>query len=149
VPESIASMHSTGCAPSIQQLLACLGEILDLFEEIYVVIDAVDESKVPRTGLLGVLQTLAVDPRFKKIQLLATSREYFDIESVLSNISMSVSMERAKVEKDIRTYVHSTLRSNRRIAKWPDALRDEVENALAIGAKGMQVNPFNTNRHRG
>lgn len=139
VPASVLSIHDTGREPSTHHLLASLEEILAFFEDVYVVIDAVDESREPRTEMLSVLKTLATNPRFERIQLLATSREYFDIESVLSTISVPVSMKIGLVEKDIRTYVHSALRSNHRFSKWPDTLQDEVENALAVRAKGMQA----------
>src|SRR4051812_39802977 len=87
--------------PRLPKLLDALATILDEFETIYVIVDAVDESK-PRDDLLKTLRDLVTDPRFGKIQLLVTSREYLDIESVMEEISKPVSMSNPSIERDIR-----------------------------------------------
>jgi NACHT domain len=136
-PESILSACSTGRKPTIQQLLTGLEEILCFFDVAYVVLDAVDESSEPRSAFLDMISKLVVDPRFEKIQLLATSREYGDIESVLATISVAVSMKTGQVDDDIRTVVNSRLQSDKSFSNWPSALQHEVGEALATGAKGM------------
>ncbi|KAH8810718.1 hypothetical protein F5884DRAFT_830691 [Xylogone sp. PMI_703] len=137
VPRSIVALHEKGRALSIQQLLTGVAEILTSFDDVYIVIDAVDESQEPRSSMLDLLRTLVTDSRFEKIQLLASSREYLDIEYVLSNISVPVPMQVDKVQADIRKYVYTTLQTDRRFVTWPEFLRREVEDALAVGAKGM------------
>jgi len=136
IPSEIDRLFQFKHLPSISQLLNALEILLGEFEAVFVVIDAVDETQ-SREDLLKVLRDLATDHRFDNVRLLATSREYYDIETYFSDISSKVSMNNSAVEKDIRRYVHSALLSNRRFQAWPPTLVTEVENALAKGAKGM------------
>ncbi|EXM04734.1 hypothetical protein NOF04DRAFT_18693 [Fusarium oxysporum II5] len=77
-----------------------------------------------------------VDKRFEKIRILATSRQYFDIEQSLAQISTSISMSNPMVDADIRRFVHSRLRSSNRLKRW-HARFDEIEEVLAAMAQGM------------
>ncbi|KAK9800034.1 hypothetical protein SCARD494_01827 [Seiridium cardinale] len=97
---------------------------------------AVDESK-PRDDILKVIRDLACDARFHNLQILATSREYVDIERVLAGISRPVSMSNPFIAEDIRSYVHTTLQTNDKFKRWPQQLLTKVEEALSAGAKGM------------
>jgi hypothetical protein len=137
VPEIIVQLHAQARQPTMSLLLSCIEEMLGFFDHAYIVLDAIDESREPRSGFLSVIETLSTDSRFSKIQLLATSREYLDIEEAFQPIATSISMSNEYVQRDIKEYVHSALRSNRRLSKWPVALQDEIEVALAEKAKGM------------
>lgn len=129
-------MYKYGGAPSLVELLQALEVMLDNFEITYVIVDAIDESK-PRKDLLRVLRDLATDARFKKVQLLASSREYIDIEKVMEEFSISVSMANPFVEEDIRLHIRSNLQSDPKFRRWPQELLDEVEAAVSKGAEGM------------
>lgn len=138
IPAGILSRFDDGRQdPSSSQLLDGLAETLSSFEYVYIVVDAVDESKEPRTTFLQVLKALATEPRFEKVRLLATSREYFDIKTVLVTCSVPLPMPVEGVNSDIRTYVHSMLGSRRRLVKWPPELRQEVEHTISTRANGM------------
>lgn len=117
-------------------LLDILTNILQKFETAYIVIDAIDES-IPYIGLLAVLRCIMTESRFDKIRLLMTSRQYLDIEESLKPYATAISMANHLVQEDIRIYVASQLRSNPRFRAWPSSLSEEVEVALAKGAKGM------------
>ncbi|EMT69961.1 hypothetical protein FOC4_g10008401 [Fusarium odoratissimum] len=116
-----------------------IGQILEIvvnkLDVLYIIIDAVDES-TPREDLLLLIQTITVDKRFEKIRILATSRQYFDIEQSLAQISTSISMSNPMVDADIRRFVHSRLRSSNRLKRW-HARFDEIEEVLAAMAQGM------------
>ena len=122
--------------PDFTQLLAILAEVLPSFDRVYVGIDALDESQ-PRVRLLALLERFIIEPRFAKIQLFATSREYEDIRRKMSSISQPLSMSNPFVEADIRLYVAAKIAENPRFRCWPGGLRSEVEDALSTGAKGM------------
>jgi len=122
--------------PDKTLLLDILHAILDSFELVYVAIDALDESQ-SRQNLLSVLHALVTDPRFLKIQLLATSREYSDIELGMGRFSQSLSMSNCYVEADIGTYVAAKITAEAKFQRWPSDLRIEVEATLSTGAKGM------------
>ena len=127
--------------PNFEELLTAVGEVLEEFDCTYLAIDALDES-VPRNDLLQVLRALATDSRFQKVQLLASSREYIDIEKVMGEFSVSVSMANPCVEEDIRLHVRSSLASNCKFRRWPQELLDEVEDTLSKGAQGMYVTAY-------
>ena len=136
VPGSVYKLYKRGSEPNFEELLEAVEAILEEFDCIYLEIDALDES-IPRDDLLQVLQALATDSRFKKIQLLVSSREYIDIEKVMKGFSVSVSMANPSVEEDIRLHVRSTLQANTKFKRWPQSLLDEVEAAVSTGARGM------------
>lgn len=136
IPNSVYNMYKHGGEPSLVELLKALAEILDMFDLVYVVVDAIDESD-PREDILKVFRDVVTDSRFEKVQLLASSREYIDIERVMKQVSVSVSMDSAFVKEDIRLYVRSNVQSNPKFKRWPQELLDEVEDAVAEGARGM------------
>lgn len=136
VPDSVYKMYKYGGEPSFVELLNALEEVLQNFEIAYVIVDAIDESN-PREDLLKVFRDLATDLRFAKIQLLASSREYIDIERVMEDFSVSLSMANGLVQDDIKIHVRHKLNSNPKFAQWPQDLLYEVEEALSIGARGM------------
>ena len=136
VPGNVYTMYKYGGEPSVVDLLNALEDILDAFEITYVIVDALDESN-PREDLLKVFRDFITDSRFRKLQLLASSREYFGIERVMGEFSVSVSMANPFVEEDIRLHVRSILQSNPKFRRWTQELLAEVEDAVSKGAKGM------------
>jgi hypothetical protein len=138
VPALVYDLFKRGEEPSIAELLDSLETALQLWDVVYIVIDAIDESN-PREDLLESIRDLATSPRFSKIQMLITSREYRDIELGMEGITKSVSMSNSLVEQDIRLYIQSAIQSNMRFKRWPKDLLLEVEEAVSKQAKGMYV----------
>lgn len=136
VPSRVYDIFKLGGQPTPAKLLASLEELLGYFERVFITVDAVDESQ-QRESLLAVLADLATVPRYSKIQLLVTSREYLDIKETMSGISQPLSMSNPHVEADIERYVGVKLGATRKFRFWPSGLSDEVQHALAVGAKGM------------
>ena len=138
VPEDVYKIYKRGGQPDLMELLSAIADILGEFETIFVIVDAIDESN-PRENLLKVLRDLVTDSRFQKVQLLASSREYIDIERIMHPISIPVSMANPFVGEDIRVHVRSVLLSNPNFRRWPSELLTEIENTVSKGAKGMYV----------
>ncbi|KAF2803858.1 uncharacterized protein BDZ99DRAFT_546446 [Mytilinidion resinicola] len=103
IPACIYKIFKKGEQPSVVDLLNALESVLDEFDTVYLFTDAIDES-MPREDLLKILRDLSTDPRFKKIQLLAMSRQYIDIEGTMQNISVPVSMSNPLLDEDIRLF---------------------------------------------
>ncbi|KAH8880505.1 hypothetical protein GQ53DRAFT_891078, partial [Thozetella sp. PMI_491] len=135
VPEVLLRFFNRGSDLPLDSLLDALEELLQCFESVYVVLDAADETK-ERHELLRVVGTLVTHNRFSKLRLLATSREYLDIELVFRGLSLDISMSNPEVAKDIRTAVHKKLRSNRKLQRWAKMFQ-EIEEAMVEGAQGM------------
>jgi hypothetical protein len=91
VPSQLYDLFKLGGQPTLKHLLASLEAVLSYFQTVFITIDAVDESQ-KREILLNVLGALANDPRFDKLQLLVTSREYVDIKDIMSKMSRPLSM---------------------------------------------------------
>jgi hypothetical protein len=136
VPDKILRLFKVNSRPKLADLLACLEEALSCLKTVFVIVDAVDESHT-REKLLAVLQSLATDRRFQKVQLLVTSRQYDDIRRTMEPISQPLSMSNPHVEADIRIYVAAKIKSTRRFHAWPTKLREEVKGSLPESAKGM------------
>jgi NACHT domain len=138
VPVEVHRLYKRGGQPSLEELLDAFESVAKQFATIYIVVDALDESS-SRIRLLRALNDFVNDRRFWMIQLLATSRRHIDIENVMSGSSVPISMSNPLVENDIRLQARSTLRSHPKFKRWPVHLLSEVEDAVAIGAKGMYV----------
>ncbi|CAM1505813.1 Fc.00g114500.m01.CDS01 [Cosmosporella sp. VM-42] len=136
IPEPVYTMFRQGRSPSRDDLLCCLSSVLEHFDKVFVTIDALDESK-DRENLLSLIEKLMTDHRFLKIQLLATSRQYPDIRATMIKISDAIPMSNELVEVDIKTYVAARMICEPKFHKWPRNLRDEIEERLSRGAKGM------------
>jgi hypothetical protein len=92
---------------------------------------------MPRDDLLKVLWDLATDARFKMIQVLATSRQYLDIEKIMLEISEPISKRNPLLDKDIKLFIEAQLRDHPKLKCWPTNLQERVLEALSEGAKGM------------
>ncbi|KAI0550192.1 hypothetical protein F4679DRAFT_594835 [Xylaria curta] len=128
-------------ALSVEDLLDCLEEVSHAYDDgVYVIVDAVDESK-PRESLVKVLCQIGTEQRFWKVSLLFTSREENDIMEpikLLGNAVATISMSNKNVRDDIKRYIHAQLNSVHFFQRWYEpALIDEVETALTLKAKGM------------
>jgi Cdc6-like AAA superfamily ATPase len=133
------ALYQQGRDPDVSSLLMALEASLSMFESVFIVVDAVDESS-NRENILETLRKLSSDSRFQKIQLLVTSRDEIDIRREFDDLSVSMSMSNPYVDDDIGIYVHVSLYSkskNSKFRNWPHDLRHEVEGALVKGAKGM------------
>ena len=103
---------------------------------VFVAIDAIDETQ-DRADLLQVLQTLATKPEFEKMRIVASGREYSDIERIMTSIAQCISMDNAFVANDIRKRVQTLLFSNPQFQKWPTELLFEAQESLCTRAGGM------------
>ena len=136
VPTVVYDLNRHGTETSITALLDAITQLLISFDTVYILVDAVDES-TSRDDLLQTLRTFATDRRFEKIQLVTSSRNYIDIETIMSIFSVPVSMDNPLVEQDIRHYVHSSVESNSKFRRWPYDLFRETEESITNGARGM------------
>ena len=144
VPHSITTWYDQGQRPALGQLLAGLEDILKLgeFGQVFIVVDAIDECKEPRMSLLRLVRILVADQRFAMVQLLASSRDYLDIQSAFSHISVPITMQVDQVQTDIRKHVYTMMQDDYRFVQWPEDLRREVGDKLAVQAKGMYDSSF-------
>jgi len=124
--------------PPDEALMDCLHQLTRAFEDVYIVLDALDES--PQDKYRGdVLQAL-VDLRAWSepgLHLLVTSRDEPDIRDELgASQDEIISMKNDSVDVDIRDFISNHLRNNRRLRRWEEYY-DRIEAALTERAKGV------------
>ncbi|KAI0013983.1 hypothetical protein F4779DRAFT_612790 [Xylariaceae sp. FL0662B] len=163
IPEELAQLRKSQVF-TIRGLMNCFSAISRQFEReghrVYVLIDAVDESKAPRTQLLQVLNTIGSHRSFKNVSLLMTSREEEDIQEAMKTNDMvdgyqlnmndmevnnfdfsppytGLTMSNAEVMQAIRTYVKKQLNGCNHFQRWDPEFRDRVGDELARQARGM------------
>jgi len=135
LPCMLKDLHDRGCDPTVSELQHTLEAALERVDCLFVVVDAVDESS-PREGLVRLIANLVLDTRFSKVRIMATSRQYLDIERVFLGISTSISMSNSVVDVDIRRFVRARLAASPRLKRW-QRLLSKIEDRLVMAAHGM------------
>jgi hypothetical protein len=136
VPAAVYELYRHGGNPTARSLLLALEKVVQAFDRVFIFVDALDES-LHRENLLRLLQNLAADARFENLRVLATSREYIDIEEVMLDISTPVSMRDPLLDEDIALYIRSKLESHPKLKRWPKEFREQVSETLSTKANGM------------
>lgn len=90
IPERLQEMWQRRQLP-VEDLMECLQTLVGQFhsqhnKRVYIVVDAVDESKAPRYKFLKVLMRLGTEARWENVSLLMTSREERDIQHAIKNL---------------------------------------------------------------
>ncbi|GAB1315662.1 NACHT domain-containing protein [Madurella fahalii] len=124
--------------PPDQALLDCLRQVINRFDHVYIILDALDESPQHKHRE-DLLQTLEDMRRWScpGMHLLVTSRDEQDIrESLEAQDDQVVSMKNDSIDADIASFVSAHLRENRRLRKW-EKYHDRIEQAFTEGAQGV------------
>lgn len=164
IPKELEQMNESGNY-DWRRLLDCLLVITRQFQRlgrrVYLVVDAVDESRKPRGRLLDVLIKIGTDPSFEHVSLLMTSRDEQDIRDAMNDIESAggllptiedrnsaytidsstpytaITMSNGDVMQAIEKYVKKQVIRNVRFKTWPAEFRERVEKELARNARGM------------
>ena len=117
VPSSLDGLYSSCMSgerqPSLETLLTSLHQMMTMFEEIFIVIDALDECE-DRPGLVTAIQEIC-GWKDANCRMLVMSRREKDIEDALmSSIEegQALCVQSALVDADIRQYVRCRLRTD-------------------------------------
>ena len=142
--QSIRSLYS-GCkdggrSPTCNELLAALQGMVRDFDGVFIVLDALDECKEREKLLKSILELAGW--RIGKLHTLVTSRRERDIEDMLDSLvseDQKLYIQSNLIDKDIRTYVHEKLRTDRGMRRWQKQpkVQMEIEMTLTEKADGM------------
>ncbi len=137
---SLTYLHSSykNGEPPIPALLECVRQAIQKFQDVYLIVDALDES--PRhVARERVLETLA-DFRnwsLRGLHILVTSRDEFDIRETLEPSSAEdISMKNTGVNKDIEDFIQGHLERDRAMQKW-STHHSRIKGALTAKADGV------------
>jgi hypothetical protein len=129
--------------PPSPVLLDYLRRLIERFDHVYLLVDALDES--PRNKLRErVLDTLEVVRSWELdgVHLFVTSRDELDIrESIDPSSKEEVAMRNDGIDDDIANYIYSQLTNNRRLRNWLPH-RAKIQDTLTKGARGVYVENF-------
>ena len=126
--------------PSCQMLLATFLQMMTAFREIFIILDAPDQS-VERPELLADIEEI-FEWENTNLHILITSRREKDIEESLARLSQergTICIQSALIDTEIRCYVHDQLQTNRKLKgrqKEPQVL-SLIEHALLDNVHGM------------
>lgn len=123
--------------PSPSALLEVLKQRIKDFEEVYIILDALDECD-DRTELMEIIRTM-VSWSIPGLHILLTSRKEADIENVMYDflkLEDAVPLRSDEVNNDIRTYVRHTLAFDTSLRKWQKR-QEDIELALMEKSDGM------------
>ena len=130
------SCHNGGAQPSTESLQATLLLILEAFDEVYIVLDALDECAEKKEILKWVKETTSW--RKSKLHLLATSRVEEDIAKHLRLLdSDHVYIKQDLVGRDIERYINNILDGEDSFEQWGDEIKANIKNTVLKSAGGM------------
>ena len=126
--------------PSFEAVLRTFHQIATAFENIFIVLDALDECNQRGEFLANVEELISWDDT--NLRVLVTSRKEKDIEDSILPLTKDetrVCIQSAFVNADICAYVHDQLQTNRKLQRWQGKpeVQMEIENTLTEKANGM------------
>jgi len=131
--------------PNFESLCQCLLNMIRLVDEVWIVLDALDECRTrtgpPTEGLLSWMKDL-LNPEHRNVHLLVTGRPEQDIEIEVREWARDediMPIQSDAIAGDIRGYVHTRVRQDKALERWrsrPD-VQDEIETRLMEKADGM------------
>ena len=122
--------------PTSEELISTLKSIIESFENVYIIFDALDECQ-DRRNFLTLLNKIH-SWEIGTLHLLATSRHEQDIAKVLTTlVTYIVPMDESFVDGDIRFHVSKTLNDDPEFGVYSGKERKMVETALTEGAHGL------------
>jgi hypothetical protein len=131
--------YRTGIPPSIV-LIAHLRHLIQKFDQVYILLDALDESPrySQRDQVLNGIETMR-KWFLPGLHLLVTSRDEPDIRESLGPAGdEEVIMKNAEINQDISDFISGQLKIDPKLRKW-HAHHDRIQKILTERAQGVYV----------
>jgi hypothetical protein len=134
--ELYRSCHDGGSQPSFESLQATLLHVLESFNNVYIVLDALDEC-AERKDLLKWIEAMTSWKK-GKLHLLATSRPEEDIAMYMRSLDPHPIPLRAHVvTRDIEKYINNILQTEKAFGRWKKEDKSYIKKTLLENARGM------------
>jgi hypothetical protein len=132
------SCHSGGAQPSVESLQATLLLILEAFNDVFIILDALDECSERRDILKWIKEMTSW--RKGKLHLLATGRPEEDIAKHLRLLDPDhVYIKQDLITCDVKRYVDYILDGDDAFDRWDDEIKANIKSKLLDSAGGMFV----------
>lgn len=126
--------------PPDSALMACLRQLVRAFKQVYVLIDALDES--PRDKHREAMLDALADIRSwsePSLHILVSSRDEPDIREELDIPPKDIiRVQNKSHDNDIASFISEHLQDNRRLRKWHE-YHTQIKTTLTSRAKGVYV----------
>ena len=117
-------------------LSGLLVDMIRLYTDTYLIVDALDECKGRDDLLDWVVEVAGLD--LLNLHLLLFSRNEKDIADVLNPlVDTQIPIIDTNVDPDIGLYLRDRLARDRKLKKWPNEIKDEIELSLMGKVNGM------------
>jgi hypothetical protein len=142
IPATLAklyqSCHDGKSQPSVQSLQSVLLTILESFDDVFIVLDALDEC-TKRNDVLKWIKEMTFW-RKGKLHLLATSRPEEDIAKHLRLLDPDhVYLKQDLITCDVKRYIDCILDGEDGFDRWDDEIKADIKSKLLDSAGGMFV----------
>ncbi|KAF7983537.1 hypothetical protein HWV62_21100 [Athelia sp. TMB] len=140
IPNALVNMYNRcntgGRQPTESQLEETLTEILETFEDTYVIIDSLDEC-VKKDDLLKWIRSVA-SKTSRNLHLMFTSRPEPEIERGLKPLSdlQKATFSETNTAADIMVYLDACL-ADSEMDVWDEKDKQSIQNKLSEGSDGM------------
>src|SRR3984893_10556452 len=132
------SCHDGGAQPSVESLRATLLLILEAFDDVFIILDALDECS-KRNDVLKWIKEMT-SWRKGKLHLFATSRPEEDIVKHLRLLDPDhVYIKQDLITRDVKIYIDCILDDDDAFDRWNDEIKANIKSKLLEGAEGMFV----------
>ncbi|CUS11673.1 unnamed protein product, partial [Tuber aestivum] len=143
LPAAVVDLYNStkaiGKSADTSTLKVLLSQIIKDFMKTFIILDALDEfPKGTRESLLSWIKELTVDHQAGSLSILVTSRPEADIVGSLQPLTaFSISLQSKTIDPDIRTYVQKSLSGKGGFKKFPEEIKNEIEDTLVVRSQGM------------
>ena len=143
--DEVYEKHFRNCSePSLKELRSAFLAIVQQFNSVFLVLDALDECTLEqRIGLYEFFSGVLTSTGQGIVKLFVTSRRGSDIERAFHQQSFpTIEIEAAKVDSDIQIYVKAQIEQrlqDGRLTLKNMALKNKILTALTTKAGGMYV----------
>lgn len=138
--ESLYEQQKTQSSTTDTELLSVLRAMASTFDNVYVILDALDECR-DRSTLFDHLEEMGQWQDIN-IHLLLTSRDERDIAEAIEGVQIEqhwLKLTAAILKEDIRNFISSRLQTDREFKRWKKQpqVQKEIEESLTKKSEGM------------
>jgi hypothetical protein len=142
IPATLAklyqSCHNGRSQPSVESLQSLLFTIIEAFDDVYIVLDALDEC-TERKDLLKWIKQMTSWKR-SKLHLLTTSRPEEDIAKNLRLLDSDyVDIKQDLITRDVKRYIDCIIDGEDAFDRWNNEIKANIKSKLLESAGGMFV----------
>ena len=122
--------------PTASELTDALLTVINLHQDYFVLIDALDECR-ERPLLLEIIPAL-INRTTSQCRVLCTSRWELDIKASMDTLPVdAVAIEPQQVDSDVSLFLRAVLQTDERLGCHRQAIKDLILEKLSKGAQGM------------